>query len=396
MRDASDEAAPITIGIVAGEASGDTLGATLIEAVRRQRPSVRFVGIAGPKMEAAGCEVWASTERLAVRGFAEVIAHLPALVALRRDIARRFLAARVPVFVGVDAPDFNLGLERRLKRRRVRTVHFVSPSVWAWRRERLQSIGRSADRMLALFPFEPPLYDSAGIAVTYVGHPLAQDAADFGTRRAARETLKQKADTPLFAVLPGSRLSEIEMHAGLVLDAMAQIAEARPDVRFVVPLVSRTTRDAFLEAQHRGKHDALPLTILYGHAGDALRAADVALVASGTATLEAALARCPHVIFYRVSALTARIVRRKLLVPWVGLPNVLAGRFVVPELLQDDVTPGNLAQAVLNLFDDVVTRVRLETLFGQMSDALAVDTGTLAADAVLAEVDHALGTYGVM
>ena len=248
--------------------------------------------------------------------------------------------------------------------------------------------------MLALFPFEPPLYDAAGIAVTYVGHPLAQDAAGPGTRRAMRETLHQQAAVPLFALLPGSRLSEIEMHAGLVLDAAARILDARADAQFIVPLVSRTTRDAFLEARHRGGHDALPLTVLYGHAGDALRAADVALVASGTATLEAALARCPHVIFYRVSALTARIVRRRLLVPWVGLPNVLAGRYVVPELLQDDATPGNLAQAALNLFDDTVTRRRIETVFGGMSRALAVDTGAMAAAAVLAELDHATGGKG--
>jgi lipid-A-disaccharide synthase len=388
-------AGPVTIGIVAGEASGDALGAALIDAVRRRQPSVRFAGIAGPRMEAAGCEAWAPLERLAVRGFAEVVAHLPGLISLRRDVARRFIAARVPVFVGVDAPDFNLGLEQRLKRRRLRTVHFVSPSVWAWRRERLQSIGRSVDRMLALFPFEPPLYEQAGIAVTYVGHPLAQEAAGPGTRRIARETLKQGPATPLFALLPGSRLSEIELHAGLVLDAAARILEARPDARFVVPLVSRTTRDAFLEAQHRGGHDLLPLAILYGHAGDALRAADVALVASGTATLEAALARCPHVIFYRVSALTARIVQRKLLLPWVGLPNVLAGRFVVPELLQDDATPDNLAQATLNLFDDTVTRRRIETLFGRFASALAVDTGALAADAVLAELERALASRGV-
>ena len=389
MRDASGEAPPVTVGIVAGEASGDALGATLIEAVRQRRPSIRFAGIAGPKMEAAGCESWAPMERLAVRGFSEVIAHLPALVALRRQIGRRFISARVPLFVGVDAPDFNLGLERRLKRRRIRTVHFVSPSVWAWRRERLHSIGRAVDRMLALFPFEPPLYEAAGIAVTYVGHPLAQEAAGPGTRRATRETLKHKPATPLFALLPGSRLSEIEMHAGLVLDAAARILEARADAQFIVPLVSRTTRDAFAEAQHRGGHDALPLMLLYGHAGDALRAADVALVASGTATLEAALARCPLVIFYRVSALTAHIVRRKLLLPWVGLPNVLAGRFVVPELLQDDATPGNLAQAALNLFDDTVTRRRIETVFGRMGDALALDTGGLAADAVLAELGNA-------
>lgn len=380
---------PVTIGIVAGEASGDALGAALIQAVRRLRPSVRFAGIAGPKMESAGCDVWAPLEQLAVRGFSEVIAHLPALVALRRRLARRFVAERVPVFIGVDAPDFNLGLERRLKRKRIRTVHYVSPSVWAWRRERLQTMGRAVDHMLALFPFEPTLYEAAGIAVTYVGHPLAQDAAGPGTRRATRETLKQKPATPLFALLPGSRLSEIEMHARLVLDAAARILESRPDAQFIVPLVSRTTRDAFLEAQHRGGHDALPVTVLYGHAGDALRAADVALVASGTATLEAALARCPHVIYYRVSALTARIVRRKLLVPWVGLPNVLAGRFVVPELLQDNATPGNLAQAALNLFDDTVTRRRIETLFGGLAAALAVDTGARAAGAVVAELDRA-------
>ena len=385
MRDAS-RGADVTIGIVAGESSGDALGAALIRAVARVRPEIRFAGVAGPKMEAAGCEAFASTEELAVRGFAEVVSHLPRLVALRRRLARRFLDARIPVFVGVDAPDFNLGLERKLKRRRVRTVHFVSPSVWAWRRERLQSIGRAVDRMLALFPFEPRLYEEAGIAVTYVGHPLAQQAAGPATRRQARETLKQSPATPLVALLPGSRLSEIEMHAGLVLDAAARIVEARPDFRFIVPLVSRTTRDAFVEAQHRGGHDVLPLTILYGHAGEALRASDIALVASGTATLEAALARCPHVIFYRVSALTASIVRRKLLVPWVGLPNVLAGRFVVPELLQDDATPGNLAQAMMNLFDDTVTRRRIEALFGEMRDALALDTGAIAADAVLAEL----------
>jgi lipid-A-disaccharide synthase len=382
--------AAITIGIVAGEASGDALAATLIDAVRVRRPDVRFAGIAGPRMQAAGCDVLAPQDRLAVRGLTEVVAHLPSLFALRRQIAGRLTAMRVPVFVGVDAPDFNLGLERRLRRRRVRTVHFVSPSVWAWRRERLPKIHRAVDRMLALFPFEPALYEAHGTPVTYVGHPLAQERARPGTRAAARETLKHKGVAPLFALLPGSRLSEIEMHAHLVLEAAARIVEARPDARFLVPLVSRTTRDAFLEAQHRHGADALPLTVLYGHAGDALRAADVGLVASGTATLEAAIAGCPHVIFYRVSALTARIVRHKLLVPWVGLPNVLAGRFVVPELLQDDATPGNLAQAALNLFDDTVTRRRIETVFDGIAASLAVDTATLAADAVLAEVDRAL------
>ena len=387
----AERAAGITIGVVAGEASGDALAAALIRGVHERRGDVRFAGIAGPRMEAEGCDVWAPMERLAVRGFVEVLAHLPGLFALRRRVAHRFVHEAVPVFVGVDAPDFNLGLERRLKRRGVRTVHFVSPSVWAWRRERLRTIDRAVDRVLALFPFEVPLYEEAGVPVTFVGHPLAADAAGPGTRRAVRELLQYKGAAPLFALLPGSRLSEIEMHAGLVLDAAARIAEARPDARFVVPVVSRTTRDAFVDAQHRTGHEGLALTILYGHAGDALRAADVALVASGTATLEAALARCPHLIFYRVSSLTAAIVRRRLLVPWVGLPNVLAGRFVVPEFLQDEATPANLARAALNLFDDTVTRRRLEYLFGEFGRQLAVDTGAVASEAVLGELDRATG-----
>jgi len=379
----------VTVGIVAGEASGDALAATLIAAMRDSHPHVRFAGIAGPRMEAAGCEAWVPMEKLAVRGFSEVVAHLPELLRLRRDIGRRFVRAGVPLFVGVDAPDFNLGLERKLRRWGVRTMHFVSPSVWAWRAERLQTIGQAVDRMLVLFPFEPPLYERAGVPVTYVGHPLAEEAAGPGTRRATREVLRLKPSTPVFALLPGSRISEIELHAGLVLDAAARIAEARPDACFLVPLISRATRDAFETAIHRDGHAALPLTLLYGHASQALQAADVALVASGTASLEAALARCPHVIFYRVSSLTARMVARRLLLPYVGLPNVLAGRFVVPELLQNDATPGNLAQAALNLFDDTVTRRRLEALFGQFGAALRAPTGSLAAEALVQELTKA-------
>jgi lipid-A-disaccharide synthase len=387
MRDASRDAS-VTIGIVAGEASGDALAATLIAAVRERHPNIRFAGIAGPKMQAAGCEVWVPLERLAVRGYSEVIAHLPELLRIRRDVRRRFVRAGVPLFIGVDSPDFNLGLARMLKRWGVRTMHFVSPSVWAWRAERLRTIGRAVDRMLVLFPFEPPLYEQAGIPVTYVGHPMAAEMAHAGTRRAARELLKIRGAAPVFALLPGSRLSEIELHAPLVLDAAAHITASRPDAQFLVPLVSRATREAFEMAIYRGSHSGLPLTLLYGHATDALRAADVALVASGTATLEAALARCPHVIFYRVSSLTARIVARKLLLPYVGLPNVLAGRFVVPELLQTDATPRNLAQAALNLFDDSLVRRRLETLFGQMGDALRADTGQVAAEALVTELAH--------
>ena len=386
MPDAAHGPAPVTVGIVAGEASGDALAATLIAAVRARLPHLRFAGIAGPRMAAAGCDVWVPAEELAVRGLVEVVKHLPRLVAIRRALAARLLAERVPLFVGVDAPDFNLGLERRLKRRGVRTIHFVSPSVWAWRRERLGTIGRSVNRMLALFPFEPPLYEAVGIPVTYVGHPMAAHAASDWSRRTMRERFKLGLATPVFALLPGSRLSELEMHAALVIGAAKRIAHARPDARFLVPLVSRATREAFELAVWREGADAVPFTLMYGHANDALRAADVGIVASGTATLEAALARCPHVVFYRVAPLTARIMRRKLLVPWVGLPNILAGRFVVPELMQEDATAENLAQAALNLFDDTVTRHALEDLFAGFARELATDTGAIAAEAVAHEL----------
>jgi lipid-A-disaccharide synthase len=379
----------VTIGIVAGEASGDALGAELVRAVRARIPGARFAGIAGPRMEAAGCEAWYPMSRLALRGYAEVVSELPALLLIRRDVRRRLLAAKATLFVGVDAPDFNLGLEAALKRAGVRTIHYVSPSVWAWRRERIAAIARSADRLLALFPFEPPLYAAAGLPVTFVGHPLAAEAATATSRRETREILKLDAREPAFALLPGSRLSELEMHGELVLTAAAEILEAQPTAKFLVPLVSRETLEYFDVVRYRLNLETLPLTILYGHADQALRAADVGIVASGTATLEAALSRCPHLIFYRVNPLTARIVSRKLLLPYVGLPNVLAGCFVVPEFLQTEATAANLARAALNLYDDTIVRRRLEALFAAMAHSLAADTASIAADAVATELRQA-------
>jgi lipid-A-disaccharide synthase len=375
----------VTIGIVAGEASGDALGGQLIDAVRSRLPAVRFAGIAGPRMEAAGCEAWYPTSRLALRGYSEVATQLPALMLVRRNVRARLLASKAALFIGIDSPDFNLGLEARLKRAGVRTMHYVSPSVWAWRPERIGTIARSADRLLALFPFEPALYAAAGLPVTFVGHPLANDAATAASRRETRALLRLDRQ-PAFALLPGSRVSEVEMHSELLLRAAAQILDAQPTARFLVPLVSRETREYFEAVRYRLELDALPLTILYGHADQALKAADVGLVASGTATLEAALARCPHLIFYRVHALTAKIVARKLLLPYVGLPNVLAGRFVVPEFLQTEATVTNLARAALNLYDDALVRRRLEALFAGMARSLKADTATIVADAVETEL----------
>ena len=378
--------AEVTIGIVAGEASGDALGSDLIRAVRARLPGVRFAGIGGPRMEAAGCELWYPHTELALRGYAEVITHLPGLLRIRGDVFRRLRAANAPLFVGVDAPDFNLGLEAKLKRRRIRTMHYVSPSVWAWRRERIGTIARSADHLLALFPFEPPLYADAGVRVTFVGHPLAAGAATVASRREARELLKFEMGTPVFALLPGSRMSELEMHTELLLKTAAALFEAQPLARFVVPLVSRAAREYFERVQYRLQLESLSLKLLYGHASDALRAADVGIVASGTATLEAAMARCPHLVFYKVHPVTAEIVKRKLLLPFVGLPNILAGRFVAPEFLQWEATVDNLSRAALNLYDDVVTRRRTEALFASLADSLMADGATIAAEAVVTEL----------
>jgi lipid-A-disaccharide synthase len=379
-------ARPVTIGIVAGEASGDALGAELIYAVRERIPGARFAGIGGSLMESAGCEIWYPMSKLALRGYAEVLTHLPELARIRRDVFRRLRSIQASLFIGVDAPDFNLGLEARLKNDGVRTIHYVSPSVWAWRRKRIGTIARSADRLLTLFPFEAPLYEGAGIEVTFVGHPLAAGAANASTRREARELLKLGFSRPIFALLPGSRRSELEMHTELLLRTAAEIFESQPETRFVVPLISRETREYFEGVQYRLKLEALPMKLLYGHADHALRAADVAIVASGTATLEAVMARCPHLVFYRVNPITAAIVARKLLLPYVGLPNVFAGRFVVAEFLQGDATVANLARATLNLYDDTVTRRRLEALFAGMASELAVDTSAIAADAVATEL----------
>jgi lipid-A-disaccharide synthase len=382
----SRDPAAVTVGIVAGEASGDALGSDLIRAVRARLPGVRFAGIGGPRMEAAGCELWYPHTELALRGYAEVITHLPALLRIRGDVFRRLRAANAPLFIGVDAPDFNLGLEARLKRRRIRTMHYVSPSVWAWRRERIGTIARSVDHLLALFPFEPPLYADAGIRVTFVGHPLAAGAATSASRREARELLKFEMGTPVFALLPGSRMSELEMHTELLLKTAAALFEVQPLARFVVPLVSREAREYFERVQYRLQLESLSLKLLYGHASDALRAADVGIVASGTATLEAAMARCPHLVFYKVHPVTAEIVKRKLLLPFVGLPNILAGRFVAPEFLQWAATVDNLSRAALNLYDDAVTRRRTEVLFASLADALTADGATIAAEAVVTEL----------
>jgi len=372
------------IALVAGEASGDLLAAHLIEALRRRLPNAEFCGIGGPKMQRAGLDAWWPAETLAVRGYAEVLRHYREIAGVRRALLKRLLREKPDVFIGVDAPDFNLWLEARLKRAGIRSVHYVSPSVWAWRGNRVKGIARAVDHLLALFPFEPPLYEKVGLPVTYVGHPLADVLPLDVSRPAARELLELPASAePVFALLPGSRQSEVGYMAELFIQTAGRLRERFPHALFLVPLATRETRNIFETAIWKLEAQEWPIKLLFGHAQDALAACDAALVASGTATLEAALLKTPMVITYRMSPWSWRLMRRMRYQPWVGLPNILAGQFVVPEFLQDDATPENLAQALGNLVVDANIRLRLTHLFTDMHRQLRQDTAEKAAGAVL-------------
>jgi lipid-A-disaccharide synthase len=383
--------AAVRIAMVAGEASGDLLGSRLIRAIRAEVPHAEFFGIGGPKMIAEGFDSWFPQEKLAVRGLVEVLRHLRELLAIRRRLITRILAAQPRLFVGVDAPDFNLGVERRLKQAGIPAAHFVGPTVWAWRKSRIRAIRRAVSHMLVLFPFEEPIYRDAGIPVTFTGHPLADEIPDRVNQAAVRDQLRLFGTAPVIALLPGSRQSEIDMMAPLFIAAARLILERLPDARFLVPLVTRESRTRFEEALWRADAQALPLTLLFGHAQDALGACDVALATSGTVTLEAALLRRPMVISYRVSPLTAAIVRRLALVPYAGLPNILNGDWLVPEFIQEDATPENLAQATLNLLGDATVRERLDGRFAAIHATLRRDAATQAARALMPYLGGAPG-----
>ena len=369
--------------MVAGEASGDFLGAHLVAALRERVPGLQFVGIGGPKMEAEGLDSWFPMEKLAVRGYVEVLRHFLEIHAIRRKLRRRLVAARPALFIGVDAPDFNLPLERKLKRAGIPAVHYVSPSLWAWRSGRMSAITKSVDKMLVLFPFEEPLYRAAGVPVAYVGHPLADSTSDEDGSAAAKEQLRMPAARKVIALLPGSRQSEVRYMAPTFVQTAKLIAVRQPGVHFLVPLVSRETRVIFEEALYAEEVAELPLTVLFGHARDALAACDVALVASGTATLEAALARKPMVITYKMAGLTYRMMSKMGHLPWVGLPNIIAGEFLVPEILQREATPENLAQAVLNSLNDPVVNRRLPERLDQIRRLLRRDTAARVTEALL-------------
>ncbi|MDF2465476.1 MAG: lipid-A-disaccharide synthase [Ramlibacter sp.] len=366
--------------MVAGEASGDLLAGLLLGGLRRRWPQLRAVGIGGPQMGREGFEAWWPHEKLAVSGYVEVLRHYRELVGIRNALRERLLAERPQVFIGVDAPDFNLDLEAALKAQGIKTVHFVCPSIWAWRAERAEKIRRSADHVLCVFPFEPELLARHGIASTYVGHPLAAVIPMEPDKAAARRALGLQDDDEVLAILPGSRASEVDCLARRFFEAALLVRRARPAIRFIVPAVP--ARRAAIEGAARAAGISEGLSIVDGQSHTVLAACDLALVASGTATLEAALFKRPMVISYAVNWLSYRIMKPKQLQPWLGLPNILCGDFVVPELMQDDAKPEALAAALLDWLDSPARMAAVQEKFMALHHTLQRDTVQLATDAI--------------
>lgn len=364
------------LALVAGEASGDLLAGLLLGGLRQRWPALQTFGIGGPRMAEHGFTAWWPHEKLAVRGYVEVLRHYREIKGIRDALGDRLLADKPDAFIGVDAPDFNLGLEQRLRTAGVKAIHFVCPSIWAWRAGRVENITRSTDHVLCLFPFEPALLQQHGIAATYVGHPLADAIPLEVPRAAARAALGFDDAQPLLAVLPGSRRSEIEAILPTFAATVGQLAQARPDLRFVLPVVPGLRP---LVERHVG---SAPITLLDGRSHEALAACDATLIASGTATLEAALFKRPMVIAYKMNALSWQIMKRMQLQPWVGLPNILCGEFVVPERIQGDATPERLAADVLAWLDAPQRGDALQARFAELHQQLRRDTARTATDAI--------------
>jgi lipid-A-disaccharide synthase len=370
----------MNFGMVAGEASGDLLAGLLLGGLKARWPQLKAAGIGGPQMAAQGFEAWWPHHKLAVHGYAEALRHYREISGIRERLAERLLAQRPDVFVGVDAPDFNLGLEARLKAAGLKTVHFVCPSIWAWRGGRAKKIARSADLVLCLFPFEPALLQRHGVDAAYVGHPLADAIPLQPPREAARAALGLPAEAPVLALLPGSRRGEIVNIAPAFLQAAKILHRRRPELRFVLPVVPAVEPLLRpLVAQHAG---ATPIQLVTGRSHEALAACDVTLIASGTATLEAALFKRPMVIAYKLHPLSWHIMKRMHYQPWVGLPNILSGEFVVPELLQHAATPEALADAVQAWLDDPARCQAVEQRFTALHRTLRQGTAGRATEAI--------------
>jgi lipid-A-disaccharide synthase len=368
----------LRVALVAGEASGDILGAGLMQALRAQHPAIEFIGVGGPRMQAQGLNSYFPMERLSVMGLVEVLGRLPELLARRKRLVSTLIEQRPDVFIGIDAPDFTLNIELKLRRAGIKTVHYVSPSVWAWRQKRVLKIREGCDLMLTLFPFEAQFYQAQQVPVRFVGHPLANTIPLQLDRGAARSALGLPAQGPVVALLPGSRGGEVGKLGGLFLETAELLLQARPQLRFVLPCASPERRTQ-LEALLVGRN--LPLTLLDGQSHEALAACDAVLIASGTATLEALLCQRPMVVAYKVAPLTYWILKQLVKSAYLSLPNLLAGRLLVPELIQDAATPAALAEQLLPLLDNGASQTRE---FAAIHTSLRLDASAQAADAVLA------------
>src|SRR6201991_536412 len=377
---------PLRVAMVAGEPSGELLAASLLDGLASRLPAgTQYYGIGGPRMIATGFDAHFPMEKLSVRGYVEALKHIPGILGIRNELKRQLLAEPPSVFVGVDAPDFNFGLEHGLRDAGIPTLHSVCPSSWAWRGGRIKKIAKAVDHMLCVFPFETALLEKAGVAASYVGHPLADEIPLVPDTLGARRTLGLAEDGPIIAVLPGSRRSEIDLIGPTFFAAMEMMQHQEPSLRFVMSAATPTLREMLRPLVD--SHPGLALTITDGQAQLAMTAADAILVKSGTVTLEAALLKKPMVISYKVPWLTGQIMKRQGYLPYVGLPNILAGRFVVPEILQHFATPEALADATLKQLNDEANRATLTEIFTEMHHVLRQNTAQRASEAVASVIE---------
>ncbi|MER5137965.1 lipid-A-disaccharide synthase [Providencia stuartii] len=373
---------PLTIGLVAGETSGDILGAGLIRALKAQVPDARFVGVAGPLMQAEGCEAWYEMEELAVMGIVEVLGRLPRLLAIRKDLTERFTQLQPDIFVGIDAPDFNITLEGKLKSKGIKTIHYVSPSVWAWRQKRVFKIGRATNLVLAFLPFEKAFYDRFNVPCRFIGHTMADAIPLHVDKTAARQRIGIPEEGKCLALLPGSRHSEVEMLSADFLKTAKILQQHFTDLHIVVPLVNQKRREQF-EAIRQQVAPELAVHMLDGQGRDAMIVADATLLASGTAALECMLAKCPMVVGYRMKPFTFWLAKRLVKTPYVSLPNLLAEKEIVKELLQEECQPEKLAQQLIPLLEGGEQVEQLKATFLQLHQLIRCDADKQAAEAVL-------------
>jgi len=372
-----------TIAIVAGESSGDLLGSHLIRSLKSSRSDLKFIGIAGPKMMKEGAVSLFLMEELSVRGYFEAFKKLFHLIQLRKNLLNQILNQKPDLFIGVDAPDFNFWIERQLKKKGIPVIHYVSPSIWAWRGNRLRKIKKSVDHMLTIFPFEKNIYSKANIQATFVGHPLAEMIPLYSNKKKAQDKLKIIKATKVIALLPGSRQGEVTWHAQLLIDSATKISKRIRDVKFLVPLPTRETYDIFSKTLFKNTHAELDIQLLVGHASDAINAADLVIVASGTATLETALYKKPMIVIYKMSSISWQILKRMRYLPFVSLPNILLNKFIVPELLQSDATSDNISSKAIEILKNAPYRKNLLIQFTKIHHQLKQNTSDRLSKVIL-------------